>query len=155
MAHVHAGNYRHQADVSHAYHVLVNGGLEPDRIVVMMADDIAYSGYNPHLGRVFNCPGCPDVYAGTKIDYRGPDVNATNMLAVLAGNMQAVEGIGSGRVIASGPRDRVFVYYTDHGAAGQTSKPRAFACRCTSHTASVDGRSHRQRQRRPECMQGL
>jgi legumain len=113
--------------VSHAYQVLVNGGMEPSRIVVMMADDIAHHLLNPYPGQVFNCPGCPDVYSGTSIDYRGPDVNASNVLAVLGGHTDAMRGIGSGRVIASGPQDRVFVYYTDHGSAG-TKNIRSPCC---------------------------
>jgi len=33
-------NYRHQADVSHSYHVLVSRGVPPSQIIVMMYDDI-------------------------------------------------------------------------------------------------------------------
>ncbi len=53
------GNYRHQADVCHAYQVLVRGGLRPAHIVVMMYDDIAYDPQNPFPGQVFNSPGEP------------------------------------------------------------------------------------------------
>lgn len=45
-------------------------------------------------------------------------MNATHFLSVLAGDSDAMQGIGSGRVVASGPHDKVFVYYTDHGASG-------------------------------------
>ena len=34
-------NYRHQADVAHAYHVLINHGVSPNRIITFMYDDIA------------------------------------------------------------------------------------------------------------------
>jgi Peptidase C13 family len=46
------GNYRHQADVAHAYQVLVAGGMPKERIIVMMEDDIAFSIYNPLPGKV-------------------------------------------------------------------------------------------------------
>ena len=36
-------NYRHQADVCHAYQVLHNHGIPDSNIVVMMFDDIAES----------------------------------------------------------------------------------------------------------------
>ena len=36
-------NYRHQADVCHAYHVLHNHGIPDDHIIVMMYDDIAHN----------------------------------------------------------------------------------------------------------------
>lgn len=50
-------------------------------------------------------------------DYRGSDVTAENFLSVLAGEEPAVIG-SSGKVIKSGPDDRVFVFYADHGAPG-------------------------------------
>lgn len=55
---VHAGNYRHQADVAHAYQVLVKGGMPTDRIVVMMEDDIAFNPYNPVPGKVDTAVQC-------------------------------------------------------------------------------------------------
>jgi len=39
-------------------------------------------------------------------------------LDILRGDAYAMEGIGSGKVIASGPNDRVFVNFVDHGARG-------------------------------------
>ena len=35
-------NYRHQADVCHAYQIVHRNGIPDERIVVMMVDDIAY-----------------------------------------------------------------------------------------------------------------
>lgn len=37
--------------------VLRHGGYHPDRIVVMVADDIANAPNNPHPGKIFNRPG--------------------------------------------------------------------------------------------------
>ena len=107
----------------HAFQVLVRGGLDPGRIIVMMYDDVAHAAVNPHPGRLYNCPGCPDVYEGVRIDYRRADVTAANAYSVLAGDAAAVRGVGSGRVVASGARDRVFVYYADHGAPGVLGMP--------------------------------
>lgn len=50
-------------------------------------------------------------------DYTGADVSVENFLAVLKGDASAVKG-GSGKVIASGPKDHVFVFYSDHGGPG-------------------------------------
>ncbi|VDP30625.1 unnamed protein product [Schistosoma curassoni] len=36
-------NYRHQADVCHAYHVLRSKGIKPEHIITMMYDDIAHN----------------------------------------------------------------------------------------------------------------
>ena len=51
------GNYRHQADVYHAYQMLKRGGLSDSRIVVMHYDDIARNPANPHPGKIINIPG--------------------------------------------------------------------------------------------------
>lgn len=40
-----------------------------------------------------------------------------NFFAVLLGNKTAVKG-GSGKVVASKPKDRIFVFYSDHGGPG-------------------------------------
>lgn len=58
------GNYRHQADICHAYQILKRGGLKEENIVVFMYDDIANNEENPHRGKVFNKPYGPDVYPG-------------------------------------------------------------------------------------------
>ncbi|KAL0037977.1 hypothetical protein WJX79_008146 [Trebouxia sp. C0005] len=116
------GNYRHQADVCHAYQILRHGGLPEENIVVMMADDIATYPGNPHPHQIFNRPGGIDVYEGVPVDYRGPDVTAENFLSVLSGQEPAVIGT-SGKVIKSGPEDRVFVFYADHGAPGILGMP--------------------------------
>ncbi|KAK9790770.1 hypothetical protein WJX73_004252 [Symbiochloris irregularis] len=118
------GNYRHQADVCHAYQVLSHGGLDDDHIVVMMADDLASNYMNPHPGKVFNKPGGHDVYKGVPLDYTGPNVNAETFLAVLEGDEHSAAILGtSGKVIKSGPKDRVFVYFADHGAPGILGMP--------------------------------
>ncbi|GBF90083.1 hypothetical protein Rsub_02791 [Raphidocelis subcapitata] len=106
------GNYRHQADVYHAYHVLRAGGLLPSRIITLAYDDVASHDMNPARGRVFNRPGGPDVYGGVAIDYRGPDVTADTLLAVLRGDARGVGGRGTGRVLEAGPHDKVFLFYS-------------------------------------------
>ena len=57
-------NYRHQADVCHAYQVLHGHGVPEDNIIVMMYDDIAYNQRNPYQGNIFNRPNGSDVYKG-------------------------------------------------------------------------------------------
>jgi len=109
-------NYRHQADVCHAYHVVHNHGVPDDNIIVMMFDDIANSKSNPMPGTLINHPNGPDVYKGVKKDYTGKDVTPENFMHVLTGNSTAMEGVGSGRVLMSGPDDHVFIFFSDHGA---------------------------------------
>ncbi|KAG2722420.1 hypothetical protein I3760_02G127900 [Carya illinoinensis] len=109
-------NYRHQADVCHAYQILKKGGLSDENIVVFMYDDIAFHSNNPRPGVIINKPNGDDVYEGVPKDYTGLDVTAHNFYAVILGNKSAVSG-GSGKVVDSGPKDSIFIYFSDHGAA--------------------------------------
>ncbi|KAK4752355.1 hypothetical protein SAY87_021153 [Trapa incisa] len=115
-------NYRHQADVCHAYQILKKGGLKDENIIVLMYDDIAYSKENPTPGIIINKPGGPDVYAGVPKDYTKSHVNTNNFYAILLGNKSALTG-GSGKVVKSGPNDQIFVYYSDHGSKGVLGMP--------------------------------
>lgn len=113
-------NYRHQADICHAYHVLHNHGIPDERIVVMMYDDIANATENPTPGVIINHPQGKDVYQGVPKDYTGDTVTPQNFLDILEG--KKVKG-GSGKVIASGPNDHIFVNFADHGAPGLIAFP--------------------------------
>ncbi|KAL6533988.1 hypothetical protein OROHE_013821 [Orobanche hederae] len=115
-------NYRHQADVCHAYQVLKRGGLKDENIIVFMYDDIAYNVENPRPGVIINNPHGEDVYKGVPKDYVGDEVTAHNFYAVLLGNKTSLTG-GSGKVVDSGPNDHVFVYYSDHGGPGVLGMP--------------------------------
>ncbi|KAK1663528.1 hypothetical protein QYE76_051687 [Lolium multiflorum] len=119
-------NYRHQADVCHAYQILKRGGLKEENIVVFMYDDIANNPLNPRRGVIINHPNGTDVYAGVPKDYTGDQVTTKNFFAVLLGNKTAVTG-GSRKVINSKPNDHIFIYYTDHGSPGMPNLPSLYA----------------------------
>lgn len=109
-------NYRHQADVCHAYHVLRNHGFPAERIVLMMYDDVANSRENPHPGTLINKPGGKDVYKGCVKDYTGKEVTSANFLKVLQGD-KSLKAQGK-KVIESTSEDHVFVFFDDHGSPG-------------------------------------
>ncbi|BES91182.1 legumain [Nesidiocoris tenuis] len=111
-------NYRHQADLCHAYHLLLRAGVPAKNIVTMFYDDVANSPNNPQPGVLINRPGGENVYEGVVKDYTAKDVTTANLLNVLMGNKEAMKGIGSGRVIESGPEDTVFLNIIDHGNPG-------------------------------------
>ena len=115
-------NYRHQADICHAYQLLKKGGLKDENIVVFMYDDIAYNEENPRQGVIINNPQGSDVYEGVPKDYTGEDVTVNNFFAAILGNKTALTG-GSGKVVDSGPNDHIFIYYTDHGGPGVLGMP--------------------------------
>jgi legumain len=116
-------NYRHQADIGHAYRILRNGGIPAERIVVMAENDVPKSSSNPFPGEMYNWPTTSaddNVWDGITVDYQNGQVTAKNFLAVLAGNSTATNGR---KVIASGPEDNIFVFYSDHGAPGIVAMP--------------------------------
>lgn len=118
------GNYRHQADTCHAYQILKKQGIPEDQIIHLAYDDVANSRYNPYKGQIFNKPtekGTPgvDVYDGCKIDYKGKDVTAKNVIAVLEGDAKTA----GGPVLKSNENSKVFFYFADHGAPGLVAMP--------------------------------
>ena len=117
-------NYRHQADVCHAYHVLINHGFNPDNIIVMSYDDVPTASLNPFPGTLYNEPGTnpTDYNKGCVKDYTGDAVNTNNFLAIITGNKTGVTG-GNGKVLASGANDNVFINFVDHGAPGLVAFP--------------------------------
>ncbi|KAL8522174.1 hypothetical protein ACS0TY_012354 [Phlomoides rotata] len=115
-------NYRHQADICHAYQILKTGGLKDENIIVFMYDDIAYNVENPRPGVIINSPHGEDVYKGVPKDYVGHDATSHNLYAVLLGNKTALTG-GSGKVVNSGPNDHIFIFYSDHGGPGVIGTP--------------------------------
>ncbi|XP_027016851.2 legumain-like isoform X2 [Tachysurus fulvidraco] len=118
-------DYRHQANVCHAYQVMHQNGIPEEQIVVMMYDDIADHEKNPDKGKIINAPNGPDVYTGVPKDYTGEDVTADNFLAVLRGDSSAVKKTGAKKVIQSGRNDTVFIYLSDHGGQGSFSFPNS------------------------------
>jgi len=108
-------NYRHQADICHAYQSIHRLGVPDDHIIVMMMDDIAYHEKNRYPGKIFNSPLGPmgeDVYHGVPHDYTHELVTASIFKKILTGEEMTV---GSNKTLRSGPNDNVFVFYDDHG----------------------------------------
>merc|ERR1712055_301603 len=110
-------NYRHQADICHAYQIVSAHGVPDDHIVVMMYDDIAHNKMNPTPGTIINYPNGTDGYQGEPRDYVCGNVNPDIFLQVLKGE-NISPAYGTGKTLKSGPNDNVFVYFADHGAKG-------------------------------------
>ena len=122
------GNYRHQADVCHAYQIVKKAGVKPSQIIVLSTDDIANNPENPYPGQMFNKPtaqGTPgvDVYEGCQIDYSGMTVTPDTFVKVLTGDEAGLNGVGSGKVLKSTSNSRVFVNFVDHGGVGLIGFP--------------------------------
>ncbi|CAH8826980.1 unnamed protein product [Trichobilharzia szidati] len=109
-------NYRHQANVCHAYHMLRAKGIPANQIITFMYDDIADNQWNPYPGKIFNDYTHTDYYNGMKIDYSYMDVNVDKFIQVLLGDKN-LESSGQ-KVLKSNSGDNIFLYMTDHGNDG-------------------------------------
>jgi legumain len=129
-------NYRHQADVCHAYHLLRRFGIPEANILTFIFDDIALDPMNPFPGRMFNKPTNNmtrgvDVYAGCggSLDanvYRGADVIPDVFTAAITGN---VSGVPAGKsLLTSTAEDDVFIFFTDHGQREEDEAALALGC---------------------------
>lgn len=121
-------NYRHQSDVCHSYHVLLDkGGIKAENIILFSYDDVASDPENPVPNTLFNKPTTGagvDVNKGCVIDYKGADVTPENYLKVLRG--QDMTGVGSGKTLKSTAEDKVFLAFFDHGATGLIAFPSEY-----------------------------
>jgi len=121
-------NYRHQADLCRAYHLLINNGFEEGNIIVMMSNDIhdwnETETQNAFPGQFFSetSPNAVDWYEGCKVDYSGDQVTPSNYLSILTGD-DTDEALGGGPVLTSGEEDKVFLLFVDHGGVGSLCFP--------------------------------
>ncbi|CAF4406536.1 unnamed protein product, partial [Adineta steineri] len=89
---------------------------------------LAKDKQNPTKGVIINHPDGQDVYKGVPHDYTGKTVTPKNFINVLLGKKDLMKGVGSGKVLESGPDDNVFIYFTDHGATGLVAFPTGVVC---------------------------
>ncbi|VDP76968.1 unnamed protein product [Echinostoma caproni] len=116
-------NYRHQADVCHAYQLLLRNKIPPSNIITMMYDDVARNPHNCYPGQLFNDYKHRDVYRGVQVDYRRDEVTPETFLRVLLGDPELKKA--GKKVLESGPEDNVFIFFTDHGAQNLLAFPYA------------------------------
>lgn len=122
------GNYRHQANICHAYHVLINRGFLPSNIILFSYNDAASSPQNPFPGKLFNKPedNAIDYNQGCIMDYTGNLVTPQNFINVITGNSLAMRGKGTQKVLKSTSEDNVFIYFTDHGGPSLIAFPNGY-----------------------------
>ncbi len=106
-------NYRHQSDALAVYSLLKQNGLTDDRIILILADDIAHDSDNPKPGEIYNYSGGPNVYAGAEIDYDPTTLEPQDIFDILSGNA----GPGLDDVINASDSENIFFYIVGHGDA--------------------------------------
>ena len=122
-------NYRHQSDIFHHYHILLDRGVKPENIIVFAYDDVANNSRNPFKGQIFNKPDGNDVYAGVVIDYYAADVTPENFIAAATGDADAVTKTDertTGKVLTSTENDNVYFFFSDHGSDNLIAFPSKY-----------------------------
>lgn len=118
------GNYRHQADACHAYQILKKAGIPEDQIIHINYDDVANNTENKQRGTLYNKPtpkGTPgvNVYEGCKIDYKGKDATAENLMNIFKGDPTTT----GGKTLKSDQNSKIFFTFFDHGGPGLVAMP--------------------------------
>lgn len=104
-------NYRHQADISTLYTLLLHRGFQKDHIIQFQYDDIVKNSENPFPGQIFHNLDHVNFYPGSdSINYRGENVTAAQFY-------QAIKSLPTTK------EDYVFIYYDNHGAEGILGVP--------------------------------
>jgi ABC-type branched-subunit amino acid transport system substrate-binding protein len=104
-------NYRHQADVVAQYERLRAGGVPPDHIVVVSADDIANNPRNRPRGTVRYAVRGRNLYRGFHADYPLHGMTAERLMAILSGRASPEDP----KVLRPTAGDNVFVFIAGHG----------------------------------------
>lgn len=104
-------NYRHQADVLAMYRLLKRHGYGDDRIILIMADDIACNAANPEKGAVRVTPDGENLYRDVSIDYKLSELGPQDFCNILSGKPTAA----TPTVLAGGEGTNTFVFISGHG----------------------------------------
>lgn len=104
-------NYRHQADALAQYQLLRAHGVDDDRIVLIVADDLAADPRNPRPGVVEGRIQGEDLRSDARIDYSPLGLRPGDVLDILRG--RGSETLPT--VLRSGPADNIYVYVAGHG----------------------------------------
>ncbi|CAI8602121.1 unnamed protein product [Vicia faba] len=81
-------NYRHMANTLSLYRTVKRLGIPDERIILMLADDMACNTRNKYPAQVFNNENHRlNLYGdNVEVDYRGYEVNVENFMRVLTGH---------------------------------------------------------------------
>ncbi|KAK8789795.1 hypothetical protein WA158_006575 [Blastocystis sp. Blastoise] len=109
-----------------AYDLLIDSGMDPERIIYLSYSKNIDYDLNPFPGKLFTDPSesegkdwaskCKD-----HIDYTEDQISPEIVLSILQGNKQNVMKLlhtNSAKVLESTENDTVFFYYMDHGIEG-------------------------------------
>ncbi|XP_027062146.1 uncharacterized protein [Coffea arabica] len=108
-------NYRHMANTLSLYRTVKRLGIPDERIILMLADDMACNARNKYPAQVFNNENHRlNLYGdNVEVDYRGYEVTVENFLRVLMGRHE--NAVPRSKRLLSDEGSHILVYMTGHG----------------------------------------
>ncbi|GLJ44112.1 hypothetical protein SUGI_0919880 [Cryptomeria japonica] len=108
-------NYRHMANTLSLYRTVKRLGIPDERIILMLADDMACNARNSHPAQVFNNENHQiNLYGdNVEVDYRGYEVTVENFLRVLTGRHEPA--VPRSKRLLSDEGSHILLYMTGHG----------------------------------------
>ncbi|XP_026455060.1 putative GPI-anchor transamidase isoform X2 [Papaver somniferum] len=108
-------NYRHMANTLSLYRTVKRLGIPDERIIFMLADDMACNTRNNYPAQVFNNENHRlNLYGdNVEVDYRGYEVTVENFLRVLTGRHETA--VPRSKRLLSDEGSHILLYMTGHG----------------------------------------
>ncbi|GLT95139.1 hypothetical protein SLE2022_128380 [Rubroshorea leprosula] len=108
-------NYRHMANTLSLYRTVKRLGIPDERIILMLADDMACNARNRYPAQVFNNENHRlNLYGdNVEVDYRGYEVTVENFLRVLTGRHETA--VPRSKRLLSDEGSHILLYMTGHG----------------------------------------
>ncbi|CAA6655135.1 unnamed protein product [Spirodela intermedia] len=108
-------NYRHMANTLSLYRTVKRLGIPDERIILMLADDMACNARNNYPAQVFNNENHQiNLYGdNVEVDYRGYEVTVENFLRVLTGRHETA--VPRSKRLLSDEGSHILLYMTGHG----------------------------------------
>ncbi|KAJ1278561.1 hypothetical protein BS78_04G089000 [Paspalum vaginatum] len=108
-------NYRHMANTLSLYRTVKRLGIPDERIILMLADDMACNPRNSYPAQVFNNENHQlNLYGdNVEVDYRGYEVTVENFLRVLVGRHESA--VPRSKRLLSDEGSHILLYMTGHG----------------------------------------
>ncbi|KAF6148226.1 hypothetical protein GIB67_012001 [Kingdonia uniflora] len=108
-------NYRHMANTLSLYRTVKRLGIPDERIILMLADDMACNARNKYSAQVFNNENHHlNLYGdNVEVDYRGYEVTVENFLRVLTGRHET--SVPRSKRLLSDEGSHILLYMTGHG----------------------------------------
>ncbi|KAM0885249.1 hypothetical protein ACQ4PT_030459 [Festuca glaucescens] len=108
-------NYRHMANTLSLYRTVKRLGIPDERIILMLADDMACNPRNNYPAQVFNNENHQlNLYGdNVEVDYRGYEVTVEIFLRVLTGRHES--SVPRSKRLLSDEGSHILLYMTGHG----------------------------------------